>query len=41
MTISLHERSDAVIVEVRDDGGQPVSRDLAERVLLTLREYAA
>ena len=41
VTISLHERSDAVIVEVRDDGGQPVSRDLAERVLLTLREYAA
>ena len=41
VTLRLHERDDGVVVEVRDDGGQPVARELAEQVLLTLREFAA
>ena len=41
VTITLHDRAEGVVVEVRDDGGQPVSRDLAEQVLVTLREFAA
>ena len=41
VTLRLHERDDGVVVEVRDEGGQPVDRELAEQVLLTLREYAA
>ncbi|MDE0658150.1 MAG: outer membrane protein assembly factor BamC [Gammaproteobacteria bacterium] len=41
VTISLHERAEGIVVEVRDDGGAPVSRDMAEQVLVTLREFAA
>ena len=41
LTIRLHEGADSVVVEVQGDGGQPVSRELAEQVLLTLREFAA
>lgn len=41
VTISLHQGADGVVVEVRDDGGRPVPRDLAEQVLVTLREFAA
>lgn len=41
VTLRLHERDDGVVVEVRDLGGQPVPREVAEQVLLTLREYAA
>ena len=41
VSLRLHERDDGVVVEVRDVAGQPVTRELAERVLLTLREYAA
>ena len=41
VTISLHQRDEGVVVEVRDPRGEPVSRDLAEQVLVTLREFAA
>ena len=41
VTLHLRERDDGVVVEVRDAGGQPVPRELAEQVLLTLREFAA
>lgn len=41
VTLRLRERDDGVVVEVRDDGGRPVARELAEQVLLTLREFAA
>ena len=41
VTLRLEERDDGVVVAVRDDGGRPVARELAEQVLLTLREYAA
>ena len=39
--LRLQERDDGVVVEVRDAGSQPVAREVAEQVLLTLREYAA
>lgn len=41
VTLRLHDRTDGVVVEVRDGVGQPVSRELAEKVLLTLRQFAA
>ena len=41
VSLRLHERDDGVVVEVRDVAGQPVPRELAEQVLLTLREFAA
>lgn len=41
ITIRLHVGTDSVVVEVQDGSGQPISRELAERVLLTLREFAA
>lgn len=41
ITIRLHEGADSVVVEVQDRGGRPVSREFAERVLLTLREFAS
>ena len=41
VTLRLQERDDGVVVEVRDAGGRPVAREVAEQVLLTLREYAA
>ena len=41
VTLRLSERDDGVVVEVRDPAGQPVPRELAEQVLLTLREFAA
>ena len=41
VTLRLKERDDGVVVEVGDGGGQPVAREVAEQVLLTLREYAA
>ena len=41
VTLLLQQRDDGVVVEVRDAGGRPVPRDVAEHVLLTLREYAA
>ncbi len=41
VTIRLRETDDGVVVEVRDGRDGSVSRELAERVLLTLREFAA
>ena len=41
VTLRLHERDDGVVVEVRGVAGQPAPRELAEQVLLTLREFAA
>ena len=41
VTIRLLDIDDGVVVEVRDSGDGRVSRDLAEQVLLTLREFAA
>lgn len=41
VTLRLRERDDGVVVEVRDAEGQPVPREVAEQVLLTLREFAA
>ena len=41
ITIHLHEGADSVVVEVQDGRGQPISREFAERVLLTLREFAS
>lgn len=41
VTLRLSERDDGVVVEVRDIAGQPVPREVAEQVLLTLREFAA
>ena len=41
--VNIHLRAvdDGVVIEVQDDAGQPVARELAEEVLLTLREFAA
>ena len=41
VTIHLRTVDDGVVIEVQDDAGQPVARELAEEVLLTLREFAA
>ena len=41
VTIHLRDAGDGVVIDVQDDQGEPVSRELAEEVLLTLREFAA